>query len=168
MTYTNILFFINEITPKNLFKLFWINLGRVIQKFLYYLPVILSYVPLIISMMISLIIFFPNCFDRVPVLTYFIEKLELPITYELCGEVKIIDKNGNIVDKNVEVIVGGYKTSILGSTEFNLKFTSPMTNEVFVVIRYENNRKKHVFTNCLINNDEDSDHVFNEEFIIYE
>jgi hypothetical protein len=110
-------------------------------------------------------ILFPSCFGRVPAWSYFIGEHELPIAYELCGEVKIIDKNGDIVNKNVEVVVGGYRTSVLMSTEFNLKFTSPMTNEVFVVIRYENDGEIHESTKCVMI--EDGNHMLEMEFIIY-
>lgn len=146
-------------------KLIWLKLGRFMQKILHRLPIILSYIFLTFSVLVSLMILLPSCFDKTPVLSYYISELELPITYELCGEVKIIDKNGNIVNKNVEVIVGGYRTSILKSTEFNLKFISPMTNEVFVVIRYENDGAIHEFTKCLII--EDGNHILEREFIIY-
>ncbi len=146
-------------------KLIRLKLGRFMRRFLHRLPIMLSYIFLTFSVLTSLMILLPSCFDKVPVLSYYISELELPITYELCGEVKIIDKNGNIVNKNVEVIVGGYRTSILMSTEFNLKFTSPMTNEVFVVIRYENDGEIHEFTKCLII--EDSNHILEGEFIIY-
>lgn len=146
-------------------KLIWLKLGRFMQKILHRLPIILSYIFLTFSVLVSLMILLPSCFDKTPVLSYYISEFELPITYELCGEVKIIDKNGNIVNKNVEVIVGGYRTSILMSTEFNLKFISPMTNEVFVVIRYENDGAIHEFTKCLII--EDGNHILEREFIIY-
>lgn len=146
-------------------KLIRLKLGRFMRRFLHRLPIILSYIFLTFSVLTSLMILLPSCFDKVPVLSYYISELELPITYELCGEVKIIDKNGNTVNKNVEVIVGGYRTPILMSTEFNLKFTSPMTDEVFVVIRYENDGEIHEFTKCLII--EDSNHILEGEFIIY-
>lgn len=147
------------------FKFIWLKLGRSIRRIFHRLPIILSYMFLTFSVMTSLMILFTNCFDRVPVLSYYISEHELPITYELCGEVKVIDKSGHIVNKNVEVIVGGYRTSTFLSTEFNLKFTSPMTNEVFVVIRYEKDGEIHEFTKCLII--ADCNHTIEEEFIIY-
>ena len=74
----------------------------------------------------------PSCFDRVPVLSYYISEHELPMMYELYGEVKVLDEKGNIVNQNVEVFVGGYSIS-LTSTEFNLKFSAPTMNEVLLV-----------------------------------
>lgn len=146
-------------------KLLGLKLRRLMRKCLHKSPIMFSYIFLAFSVLISLMILLPNCFDRVPVLSYYIQKLELPITYELCGEVKMIGKNGNVISKNVEVIVGGYKTSVSLSKEFNLKFTAPMTDEVFVVIRYENNGKMHEITHCLTN--KNSNHIFEMEIIIY-
>jgi hypothetical protein len=100
----------------------------------------------------------------VPVLSYYISEHELPITYELNGKVKVLDENGEVINKNVEVFVGGYSTH-LATTEFNLKFSSPMVNEVFVVIRYEVDGEICEFTKCIVI--EDGNHLFNEEFIIH-
>jgi len=85
--------------------------------------------------------------------------------YELYGEVKVLDERGNIVNQNdVEVFVGGYSIS-LTSTEFNLKFSAPTMNEVFVVIRYKLNGDIREFTKCLAVNA--GNHIIKEEFIIY-
>lgn len=146
-------------------KLIWLKLGRFIRRLLRRLPIIFSYTFLIFSVLTCFMILLPSCFGKIPVLSYYISEFELPVTYELCGEVKIIDQNGNIVNKNVEVIVGGYKTSILMSREFNLKFTSPMTNEIFVVIRYENDGEIHEVAKGIII--EDNSRIFQEEFIIH-
>lgn len=128
------------------------------------LPIILSYFFLIFSVITCLLILVPNCFGRVPVLSYYISEHELPLTYELCGEVKVLDVNGDIVNKNIEVFIGGYSTAVT-STEFNLKFSSPMANELFVVIRYEAYGDICEFTKRLVI--KDRNYVIKEEFIIY-
>ncbi len=133
---------------------------RVLNK----VPSILSYFFLSFSVMACLIILVPRCFDRVPVLSYYISEQELPIVYELRGEVKVLDEKGNIVNKNVEVFVGGYSTS-LASTEFNLTFSAPTINEVFVVIRYEVDGYIREFTQCVAVKGEN--HVINWGFIIH-
>lgn len=87
------------------------------------------------------------------------------MTYELCGEVNILDENNDIINKDVEVFVGGYKTSLGISTEFSLEFVSPEISEVFVVIRYKADGEVREFTRCLVI--EDTNHVIKEDFTIY-
>lgn len=125
---------------------------------------LLSYFFLAFSVMVCLIILMPSFFDRVPILSYYISEHELPMVHELRGEVKVLDENDNIVNKNVEVFVGGYSTS-LTSTEFNLKFSAPTINEVFVVIRYEVDGDIQVFTKCLVV--KTGNRIIKEEFIIH-
>ena len=145
-------------------KYLWLMIVRFKRKIFNKLPSILSYFFLVISLMICLIILVPSCFDRVPVLSYYISNHELPVVYELHGEVKVLDEKGNIVNKNVEVFVGGYST-LLTSTEFNLKFSAPTVNEVFVVIRYAVGRDIREVTRCFVV--KDGNHVIKEEFIIH-
>ena len=145
-------------------KYIWLMIVRSLRKLFGRIPTVLSYFFLAFSVGVCLIILCPNCFDRVPVLSYYISEHELPITYELRGEVKVLDENGAIVNENVEVYVGGYSTSVT-SSGFDLKFTSPLTEEVFVVIRYEVNGDIREFTKCLLV--EDKQHVIIEEFVIH-
>lgn len=145
-------------------KYVWLMLGGFMRRVIHKLPFILSYFFLVFSVIACLVILIPNCFDRVPVLSYYISEHELPITYELYGEVKVLDANGDIVNKNVEVFIGGYSTT-LTSTEFNLKFSSPKVDELFVVIRYEIDGNIREFTKCLMIYD--TNHVIKEEFIIH-
>lgn len=145
-------------------KYAWLMIVRFMHKVFDKLPIMLSYFFLTFSFVACLIILVPNCFDRLPVLSYIISEHELPITYELYGEVKVLDENGNIVNKNVEVFIGGYSTSLTG-TELSLKFSSSAANEVFVVIRYEVDEGMREFTKCIVIKEEN--HVITEEFIIY-
>ena len=145
-------------------KYLWLKLVGFMRRFFHKLPFILSYFFLVFSVIVCLVILFPKCFDRVPVLSYCISKHELPITYELYGEVIVVDADGNIVNKNVEVFIGGYNTA-LSSTEFDLKFSSPKVDELYVVIRYEIDGNIREFTKCLTIND--ANYVIKEEFIIH-
>lgn len=145
-------------------KYVWLMLAGFMRRVIHKLPFILSYFFLVFSVIACLVILVPNCFDRVPVLSYYISEHELPITYELYGEVKVLDANGDIVNKNVEVFIGGYSTA-LTSTEFNLKFSSPKVDELFVVIRCEIDGNIREFTKCLMIND--ANHIIKEEFIIH-
>lgn len=145
-------------------KYIWLIIRRIVHKILNKFPIILSYFFLVFSVMVCLIVLVPGCFGRVPVLSYYICEHELPIVYELCGEVKVFDENNNVINENVEVFVGGYSTS-LTSTEFNLKFSAPTTDEIFVVIRYEVDGDMREFTKCLVI--KDGNYVIKEVFIIY-
>lgn len=145
-------------------KYLWLMIVRFIRRVFNKLPFALSYFFLVFSVIACLIILVPSCFDRVPVLSYYISEHELPMMYELHGEVKVLDEKDNLVNKNIEVFVGGYSTS-LTSTEFSLKFSAPAMNEVFVVIRYEVDGDIREFTKCLVI--KDGNHVIEEEFIIH-
>lgn len=145
-------------------KYLWLIVVRFTHKVLNKFPSILSYFFLAFSVIACLVILVPSCFDRVPVLSYYISEHEMPMMYELYGEVKVLDEKGNIVNQNVEVFVGGYSIS-LTSTEFNLKFSAPTMNEVFVVIRYKLNGDIREFTKCLAVNA--GNHIIKEEFIIH-
>ena len=137
---------------------------RAMYKVFRRLPTVLSYLFLAFSVFACLIILIPNCFSKVPVLSYYIHENEFPITYELLGEVKILDDSGNIVNKDVEVYIGGYSTS-LTSTNFSLKFTSRMTDEFYVVIIYEVDGKKQEYTKRM--KIKDGNHSIYKEFVIY-
>lgn len=145
-------------------KYLWIIVVRSARNLLHKLPTIFSYFFLVFSVICCLIFLFPSCFSKVPVLSYYIIEKELPISYTLNGEVKVLDNDGNIINKNIEVFVGGYST-ILESEHFNLTFSAPTTDEVYVVIRYEVNGNMDEYTECLeIKN---NNHSITKEFIIY-
>ena len=137
---------------------------RYVHCFFRKLPIVLSYFFLVFSSITCLTILMPRLFYRAPILSYCVSELNLPFTYELSGEVKILDKDGKLVNKNVEVFVGGYSTS-LETTKLRLKFSSPLTKIIFVVIRYEVNGKTYEKTQSLMI-DKDCYSV-REDFIIH-
>ncbi|OUP70720.1 hypothetical protein B5F10_02075 [Anaerotruncus colihominis] len=145
-------------------KYLWLIVVRSIRNLLHKLPTIISYFFLAFSVISCLIILFPSCFNKVPVLSYYISKQEFPTTYTLNGGIRVLDEDGNIINKNIEVFVGGYST-FLESEHFNLTFSAPTTDEVYVVIRYEANGNMHEFTKCL--EIENNNHSITKEFIIY-
>lgn len=145
-------------------KYFRLVMVRGIRNLLHNLPTICSYLFLVFSVISCLIILIPSCFNKVPVISYYISEQKFPITYKLNGEVKVLDENGNVINKNIEVFVGGYSV-FLESEQFDLTFSSPITDEVYVVIRYEVNGSIYEYTKCLeIKNNNRS---MSEEFIIY-
>ena len=145
-------------------KYLWLIVVRGIYNLLHKLSALFSYFFLAFSVMSCLIILFPSCFDKMPALSYYISEQEFPITYTLNGEVRVLDENGKIINKNIEVFVGGYSVFV-ESEHFNLTFSSPTTDEMYVVIRYEVNGNMYEFTRCLeIKN---NNHTITKEFIIY-
>lgn len=79
-------------------KYLWLIVVRFTHKVLNKFPSILSYFFLAFSVIACLVILVPSCFDRVPVLSYYISEHELPMMYELYSEVKVLDEKGNIVN----------------------------------------------------------------------
>lgn len=127
----------------------------------------LSIVFLLISATVSLMVILPNCFDRVPVYSYFIRKFELPITYELTGKIEIFDADENLISTDVEVIVGGYSTWTTPSREYSLNFSSPMTDEIYAIIRYKSSSgKMEVITESITVSD--GIHKLEKEFQYYD
>lgn len=121
-----------------MWKFFQLNIRRFFKKTFFGKSFWLSFGLLIFSFFVLLMILFPICYDRVPVYSYFVQEWKLPISYDLSGKVKIIDAYGNIVNKEVEIFVGGYSTTANSIGEFHLVFSAPSTTEIFAVIRYTN------------------------------
>jgi hypothetical protein len=86
------------------------------------------------------------------------------MVYELHGKVQVINEAGEIVNRNVEVFVGGYKSKVV-SSNFELVFSAPMMKEMYVIIRYEVNGKIEECVKYIEINDKER--VISEEFNIY-
>ncbi len=146
-------------------KRFHYTICRGIRKLkktlLYFLP----YSLLVVSVLISLFLLVPTCFDRVPTLSYLIHKHELPITYDLVGTVMVLDTKDDIVTNNIVVYVGGYSTTVEPTSEFSLTFSSPCIDKVFVVVQYELDGKLQESTSCITV--EDNSHTITAEITIY-
>lgn len=126
----------------------------------------LSVVFLLFSASVSLMILLPNYFDRVPVYSYLISELQLPIAYELSGKVEVVDLNNTVSNNNVEIYIGGYSTTADSNGEFRLKFSAPLTTEVYVTIRYTDpSGISTVATELVIFRS--GTHDLKKEFIIY-
>lgn len=91
---------------------------------------------LIFSFFVLLMVLFPILYDRVPLYSYFIQKWELPISYELDGKIEVLDANGYFVNRDVEVFIGGYSTKVADDGEFKLVFSAPTATKLFVVVQY--------------------------------
>jgi len=121
-----------------MWKLFQLNIRRFFRKTFFGKGFWLSFGLLIFSFFVLLMILFPICYDRVPVYSYFVQEWELPISYNFSGKVEIVDAYGNIVNKDVEIFVGGYSATANFIGEFHLVFSAPPATEIFAVIKYTN------------------------------
>lgn len=121
-------------------KYLWLIVVRFTHKVLNKFPSILSYFFLAFSVIACLVILVPSCFDRVLVLSYYISEHELPMMYELYGEVKVLDEKGNIVNQNVEVFVGGYSITIFISTHSVTMIKSADKNHIISIEETENGK----------------------------
>lgn len=97
---------------------------------------VVSFVPLIISVLLCGTILFSNFFTKIPDFSYFYKKKYFPISYNLTGTVELFNSEGTLIESEVEVFVGGYSISTLSSQEFSLTFSSPKTDKVYIVFIY--------------------------------
>ena len=121
-----------------MWKLFRLKIHRFFKKTFSGKSFFLSVCLLIFSFFVLLMILFPICYDRVPVYYYFVQERKFPLSYNFNGKVEIVDACGNIVNKDVEIFVGGYSATPNSIGEFQLVFSAPPTTEIFAVIKYTN------------------------------
>lgn len=125
-------------------KLFWLNLRRIGNCTLKWIGYNISIILLLFSVTFSFLLIFPICFHRVPIYSYFISELKLPYSYSLEGDVQLFDINGNVVNQNIDVYIGGYKTTAAADGTFFLKFSASNANEVPIVFSYATSNGNHV------------------------
>mgnify|MGYP003314829985 CR=1 FL=1 len=145
-------------------KLVGLKITRGGRKLLKAIPSILSYFFLVVSMLICIILLVPQCVDRVPVVSYFLSEHEFPMSYELHGEVNIYE-DGELVDGNVWVYVGGYQINTSTSEPFTLSFVSPASKSFSVVIRYVIDGKTFDYTQIVY--PKSGTHIVEREFVIH-
>jgi len=103
----------------------------------------LAYIPAIFSVTLLLLILATNLAHRAPILGYFIEELELPLTLFLSGRVVNLTDDGTICSVRAAVNIGGYQTKTDINGNFRIRFSSPMKGDIPVVITftYANTKK---------------------------
>lgn len=78
----------------------------------------------------------PSLFLRVPVFSYFIETLSLPLSYEFEGMIILVDDTDEPVSQVVTVYIGGYSIDVLSGETFIMNFASESTDCFYVTIEY--------------------------------
>ena len=126
----------------------------------------LSIVFLCFSASVSLMILVPNFFDRAPIYSHLVRELNLPISYEVFGQVQIVGLDDDTDNRQVEIFVGGYHVSANIDGTFSLRFSSPLTNEIFLIIRHTTSCGKTTIVYEVIS-PRLGEHRLEREFVIY-
>lgn len=121
----------------NMKKLFLLNFKRIVRNIFKNFGVKFSYLLLVLSATLLLLLVVPNFFNRVPAFSHFIETLELPLSYKLHGEIHLLDSDGNEIRQKAQINIGGYGIVSETGEQFLLEFSSPKTEYVFVTIVLE-------------------------------
>lgn len=117
-------------------KLCWLNIRRIIAHLLKWIGHNISIILLLFSVSFSMMLIFPVCFHRVPIYSYFLNELKLPCSYSLEGKVQLLDNKEKVVDQNIIVYVGGYKTTTASDGTFHLEFSASNIDKVPIVFSF--------------------------------
>ena len=121
----------------NFFKKCWLYITRLFRHVFKHIGIKLSILFVIFSFLISMFLMIPSLFSRVPVFSYLINTLSLPISYKLEGIVLFVDSNDEEVDQSVTIYVGGYKVDTISGEPFVLNFASEKSDYLYVTIEYD-------------------------------
>lgn len=128
--------FISGVT--NFFKWCWLHITRIFKNVFKNFLIKITVLFVIFSFIISLFFMMPALFLRVPVFSYFIDTLSLPLSYELEGKVILVDDEDEPIDQTITVYIGGYSTEVFSGDAFILNFSSESTDCVYITIEYKN------------------------------
>jgi hypothetical protein len=92
--------------------------------------------------------------------------MELPITYEVSGKIEFCDNNGNILNLDATIFAGGYYGTIEPDGNYHLIFSSPKTEDVYLIIRYDDQSGNEQLKTEHLHMDEDI-HSLKEDFTFY-
>ena len=95
-----------------------------------------------LSMLLFVVAVCSNVAHRVPIVSWFGEKIAFPQKYELVGTVRISGED-EPVQIPIEVSVGGFSVRTLNDEEFNLKFVSNRSKKIPVIITYGEGIDEH-------------------------
>lgn len=126
--------FISGVT--NFFKWCWLHITRIFRHLFKHIGIKLSILFVVFSFAISMFFMIPSLFSRVPVFSYLIDTLSLPLSYEFEGTILLIDTEGEPVDQTVTVYVGGYSIDVISGEKFIMNFASESTDYFYVTIEY--------------------------------
>lgn len=126
--------FISGVT--NFFKWCWLHITRIFKNIFKNFLIKITVLFVAFSFAISMFFMIPSLFSRVPVFSYLIDTLSLPLSYELEGTILLIDKEGESIDQSVTVYIGGYSIDVITGETFIMNFASESTDYFYVTIEY--------------------------------
>ena len=112
--------FISGVT--NFFKWCWLHITRIFKIVFKNFLIKITVLFVVFSFAISMFFMIPSLFSRVPVFSYLIDTLSLPLSYELEGTILLIDKEGESIDQSVTVYIGGYSIDVITGDTFIMNF----------------------------------------------
>lgn len=122
---------------KNLLKRIKLKIGRCLllfrQRIIMYIGRFLFALCIVMFMLIAC----TNILHRVPVFTYFIEELKLPIALRICGEINIYENEQIMKDIPINIKIGGYEKNIYSGEYFELIFSATNTKDIPINIEYQ-------------------------------
>ena len=119
------------------FKKCWLLITRVTKKVFTHLGYKISLLFVMFSFIVSLFILVPSLFYKVPVFSYLVDNLSLPVSYELDGEIILMNAKNESIIQPIEVFVGGYSVQSLSGEHFTLKFASETGDYFYLTIEYK-------------------------------
>lgn len=144
--------FISGIT--NFFKRCWLYITRIFRHFFKHIGIKLSILFVVFSFAISIFFMIPSLFSRVPVFSYLIDTLSLPLSYEFEGTILLMDTEGESIYQTVTVYVGGYSIDVISGETFIMNFSSESTDYFYVTIEYvDESGNKAIITKKIETND---------------
>ncbi len=144
--------FISGIT--NFFKRCWLYITHIFRHFFKHIGIKLSTLFVVFSFAISIFFMIPSLFSRVPVFSYLIDTLSLPLSYEFEGTILLMDTEGESIYQTVTVYVGGYSIDVISGETFIMNFSSESTDYFYVTIEYvDESGNKAIITKKIETND---------------
>ena len=126
--------FISGVT--NFFKWCWLHITRIFKNVFKNFLIKITVLFVVFSFAISMFFMIPSLFSRIPVFSYLIDTLSLPLSYELEGTILLIDKEGESIDQSVTVYIGGYSIDVITGETFIMNFASESTDFFYATIEY--------------------------------
>lgn len=125
----------------------WIKKNRLIaqskiDKMKKRISMLLGRLLFLISISMFLLIFLTNIFHRVPVFSYFVRELKLPLTLKLCGQIQVNFEDEIEPNTMITISIGGYKNHVRNGTEFELNYSAVNLQNIPVIIEFWKQEKK--------------------------
>lgn len=70
--------------------------------------------------------------------------MSLPYSYSLEGTVQLLDIDGNVASQDIDIYIGGYKTTAASGGAFFIRFSASTTNKIPIVFSYVTSSGDHV------------------------